>query len=147
MKNKRLIGLGIVLAIILIVSIWWIMPKTFLNNVETESVEVIEVFDGNNGHRLQTTSRDDISYIVSNIKDIKMKKEKIQLGMGTTYTLRFFDKSGKELDKFIINAPNIIIKGVIHYTCDNELKEVMEYLIDLENKAFPNDRVKWNENY
>ena len=138
MKNKKLLSISaVVVVIILSVLVWWLTLKYFLEDVKYEDIASIEVFNGSDGNQFIISEPDDISFIIDNIKTVSLKKDRISMGMGTTYNLSFLNTDGKEIDKFIIMTSSTIRKGIIFYECDGELKQVEDYLIDLEKAQFP----------
>ena len=137
-KKKILLSIAaVVVVIILSVLVWWLTPKCFLEDVKSEDIASIEVFNGSDGNQFIVSEPDDISFIIDNIKTVPLKKDRISMGMGTTYNLSFLNTDGKEIDKFIIMTSSTIRKGIIFYECDGELKQVEDYLIDLEKVQFP----------
>ena len=137
MKKKISIIIGIIALLVLGAAIWWFSPKTFLNNVNSGDIASIEAFNGNDGNRFTISEPDDISFITDSIKSVSLKKDRISMGMGTTYNLRFLNAEGNEIDKFIIMTPSTIRKGIVFYECDGELEQVEDYLINLEKVQFP----------
>ena len=129
--------IGIIALMIVGTVIWWFSPKSFLANVEAEEIAYIEVFNGNDGNQFTISEPDDISIITDSIKSVSMKKDRISMGMGTTYNLIFLNAEGNEIDKFIIMTSSTIRKGIVFYECDGELEQVEDYLINLEKVQFP----------
>ena len=143
-KEKNLLSIAtVVVVIILSALVWWLTPKYFLEDVKSDDIASIEVFNGSDGNQFIISEPDDISFIIDNIKTVSLKKDRISMGMGTTYNLSFLNTDGKEIDKFIIMTSSTIRKGIIFYECDGELKQVEEYLIDLEKAQFPD--TPWNK--
>lgn len=137
-KTKITVSIIIIAALFVLCSvIWWFSPKHFLKNVKADEISCIEVFNGNDGNRFTITDKNDISFILENIKSVSMGKDSIALGMGTTYNLRFMNSSGDEIDKFIIMSPETIKSGIVLYECKGELQQVEDYLIKLESIQFP----------
>ena len=132
MKKEISIIIRIIALLVLGTAIWWFSPKTFLNNVNSGDIASIEVFNGNDGNQFTISEPDDISFITDSIKSVSLKKDRISMGMGTTYNLRFLNAEGNEIDKFIIMTSSTIRKGFVFYECDGELEQVEDYLINLE---------------
>ena len=137
MKKKVPVVIGIIALMIVGTAIWWFSPKSFLANVEEEEIAYIEVFNGNDGNQFTISEPDDIFFLTDSIKSVSMKKDRISMGMGTTYNLRFLNAEGNEIDKFIIMTSSTIRKGIVFYECDGELEQVEDYLINLEKVQFP----------
>ena len=148
---KKNVVSGILAALVVVIvsaAIWWNSPTYFLKRTTPEDISKIEVFNGNNGDSFEVIDSEDISFIVEHIQQVPMKKEKIAMGMGTTYNLRFYDESGEEKEFFIINSKNSIRDGVMFYQCDGELETTEQYLIHLEGEHFPDSEwVKENMNH
>ena len=137
MKKTVLIIFGIISLVVVGTVIWWVSPKSFLSNVKSGEVASIEVFNGNDGNRFIISEPNDISFITDSIKLISLKKDRISMGMGTTYNLRFLNTEGSEIDEFIIMTSSTIRKGIVFYECDGELEQVEDYLIHLERVKYP----------
>ena len=137
MKKKIPIIIGIIALLVLGAAIWWFSPKIFLNNVNPADIAGIQVFNGNDGNRFAISEPNDISFITDSIKAVSLKKDRISMGMGTTYNLKFLNAEGNEIDKFIIMTSSTIRKGIVFYECDGELEQVEDYLINLEKAQFP----------
>lgn len=133
-----MVSILIVVALFVLGStIWWFFPKHFLKNVKCEEIASIEVFNGNDGNQFIITDKNDIAFILDNIKSVSMEKDGVSMGMGTSYNLRFLNKKRNEIDKFIIMSPTTIRSGLIFYECNGELQQVEDYLIELEEAQFP----------
>ena len=137
MKKKIPIIIGIIALLVLGAVIWWFSPKIFLNNLNSGNIASIEIFNGNDGNQFTISEPDDISFITDSTKSVSLKKDRISMGMGTTYNLRFLNAEGNEIDKFIIMTSSTIRKGIVFYECGGELEQVEEYLINLEKVQFP----------
>jgi hypothetical protein len=89
MKRKCLfIIIGcILLAALLAVYIWWYMPVRFLGRVDPADVARIEVFNGTNGQRFSIEDREDITYIVGKIADVRMRKAEYGQVDGFVYSI------------------------------------------------------------
>ena len=148
MKKKTKIIIGIITIAFVFVAVWWFSPKYFLKHVNPQDIVSIDVFNGNDGNGFTITDKEDIEFLTEHIQSIPMKKEEISIGMGYTYRVTFLNEKGKEIDEFIINGPTAIKQGAIFYQCNGELKEVEDYLIELERAKFPDtDWIKGQENH
>ncbi len=128
MKKK----LAVLIVIIVMMSIWWSSPVYFLKDVHANDVLKVEVFNGNSGEYFTIENEDDISYLVSNIQQTTLKRNKLSLGyMGTLFQLKFYDVKGKEIDAFIINYYDTIRKDPFFYR-DSTGNLCVDYLKDLE---------------
>ena len=133
MKKKRFIFPGIAAALLLAGLLWWTTPVTFLGGVAAGEVASIEVFDGNTGAAFSIVSRQEIEFIVSNIQQAEMQREKVSLGyMGTRFRLTFCDSAGRPLESFIVNSVNTIRKDPFFYR-DPAGGLCAEYLASLES--------------
>ncbi len=110
------------------------MPTKFLRNVSTENIARIESFNGSTGNGFIVVDPGDIAYIVKNIQEKSMKKQKFSLGyMGTMFRLKFFDEDGKKIDEFIVNYYDTIRKDPFFYRV-GEGSLCVDYLKELENQ-------------
>lgn len=115
-KNVVIASAAIVVAAVIGITVWWILPKSFLNGIEPGDVKVISVFNGNTGVEFEISDADEINQIVENIKDVSMKKSGISLGVvGYSFRLRFLDGAGRELESFVLNSPGAIRKDPFFY--------------------------------
>lgn len=95
MRKRRFIFLTAASVLLLAALFWWTTPVTFLEGVPADKVASIEVFDGNTGTGFTVVTPEDIQYIVSNLQQASMQREKLSLGyMGTRFRLTFCDSSG-----------------------------------------------------
>ena len=80
-KKKLLVFIAV---IFIMGYIWWFLPVHFLDDVNADDILHVEVFNGNSGQYFSIKNKDDISFIISNIQNIPMKREKVSIGyMGT----------------------------------------------------------------
>jgi len=128
--------LAISFVIIVIVGyICWSAPVHFLDSVNADDVLRVEVFNGNSGVYFTVENKKDISYIVSNIQNLSMKRDKVSLGyMGTLFKLKFYDVSGKKIDEFIVNNYDTIRKDPFFYK-DTTGNLCVDYLKGLEESS------------
>ncbi len=113
---------------------WYLSGKTFLYKEKPDSIEKISVFDGTTGRSFTVSGREEIEYIVGNIKSNRMKRDGISLGYkGYSFDLDFIDKDGKTVSSFIINSENTIRDDPFFYRCDGTL--CFDYLAALEKEA------------
>lgn len=147
-KRKKLLVCLFSAIILIAVSfgIWWVFPTHFLGGVSPEEIAVIEVFNGNDGNRLEVTAPEDISFLTKSIQSVPMKKDSIAMGMGTTYNLRFLAANGQEIDRFIIMDSSTVRSGLVFYECDGQLRQAEDYLIELEKALFPDTQWVKNQN-
>ena len=132
MKKKLAIS---VVVIVIMGYIWWPSPVHFLNNVNADDVLSVEVFSGNSGDGFTVEKKNDISYIVSNIQNITMKREKVSFGyMGYGYSLKLYNGNGKKIDEFIVNSNNLIRKDPFFYK-DTTRNLCYDYLKGLEESS------------
>lgn len=135
MKKKKVSLLIIIaiLALLAISAIWYFLPIGFLSGVEPFDIKSIAVFDGNTGIRFDISDIDEICYIVENIQDTRMERDKISTGYsGFSFHMRFYDETGKEIESFVINSSDTIRKDPFFYRCDGNL--CFDYLKELECK-------------
>ena len=132
MKKKNFALLSITTIIIPILLSLFI-PKSFGKNIRIEDINHIYVFDGNNGKEFTISNRDDIEYIVNNIKNNKVKINSLSLGyMGYGLKIKYMDSKGKTLLSFILNSKDTIRKDPFFYKCNGEL--CFEYIKKLESE-------------
>lgn len=121
---------------------WHFMPVRFLYGVEPEEIAVIKVSNGNNGNEFEITDPEDISYIVSNMKQIAFRKKTTADNIDYWYCLIFINEKGEGMDSLSIQNRNCIRKDTtskeaVYYFCNGELSEVGDYLESLESALFP----------
>ena len=133
MKKKSYVLLSTTTIIILIL-ISLFLPKSFGDNIKIEDINHIYVFDGNNGKEFTINNRNDIAYIVNNIKINKVKIDSLSLGyMGYGLKIKYMDNNNKTLLSFILNSRETIRKDPFLYKCnDDEL--CFEYIKKLESE-------------
>jgi len=133
MKKKLAISVAVIVIIVIMGYIWWSSPVQFLDSVNADDVLRVEVFNGNSGEGFIIENKNDISYIVSNIQNITMKREKVSFGyMGYGYRLKFYNGNGKKIDEFIVNSNDTVRNDPFFYTdttgnlCEDYLKGLEE---------------------
>ncbi len=133
MRKRRFIFLAAVSVLFLAALFWWATPVTFLEGVPADKVTSIEVFDGGTGIGFTVVAPEDIQYIVSNLQQASMQREKLSLGyMGTRFRLTFYDDSGVPLETLIVNSANTIRKDPFFYR-DPDASLCLDYLVSLED--------------
>jgi hypothetical protein len=136
MKKGKKIALFILVAAATVIAIsaaWYFSPKTFLKGMEPSDVSSISVFDGNNGNGFVIEDETEIRYVVENIQSNAMKRGKVSVGYtGYSFSMKFYDNSGKEIDSFIMNSATTIRDDPFFYRCDGGL--CFDYLKELENQ-------------
>lgn len=135
MKSRRSIVITTI-GVVMLGFIWWSSPVHFLKNVLPEEISHIEVFDGNTGYQFQIERPEEIEYIISNIQNREMRREKVSLGyMGTSYRLTFLDTQDRVVEEFIVNHAETIRKDPFFYTdasaglCVDYLERLGERLV------------------
>lgn len=136
MKRKQkilLLLIAIVIVIIVVLAVWYFSPKTFLSDIEATDVKSISVFDGSTGKRFDIDDPEEIKYIVKNIQDNEMERDKISVNYsGSAFQMSFRSENEKILDSFAINGDNTIRSDPFFYCCDGGL--CYDYLKELEDK-------------
>ena len=133
MRKRRFIFLAAVSVLLLAALFWWATPVTFLEGIPADTVTSIEVFDGGTGIGFTVVAPEDIQYIVSNLQQASMQREKLSLGyMGTRFRLTFYDDSGVPLETLIVNSANTIRKDPFFYR-DPDASLCLDYLVSLED--------------
>ena len=132
MKKKISILISVLLAVMVMVTIYYFTPKTFGKGVDPENVDHINVFDGNTGEGFTVDNAEDIKYIVENIQSQSMRRSGISLGhMGYKFSVVFIDENDKAVVPiFFINSDSVLRKDPFFYYCDGGL--CVEYLVELE---------------
>ena len=136
MRKRRFIFLAAVYVLLLAALFWWATPVTFLEGVPADKVTSIEVFDGGTGIGFTVVAPEDIQYIVSNLQQASMQREKLSLGyMGTRFRLTFYDDSGVPLETLIVNSANTIRKDPFFYRDPDAslCLDYLDYLVSLES--------------
>ena len=133
MRKRRFIFLAAVSVLLLAALFWWATPVTFLEGIPADKVTSIEVFDGGTGIGFTVVAPEDIQYIVSNLQQASMQREKLSRGyMGTRFRLTFYDDSGVPLETLIVNSANTIRKDPFFYR-DPDASLCLDYLVSLED--------------
>ena len=133
MRKRRFIFLAAVSVLLLAALFWWATPVTFLKGVPADKVTSIEVFDGGTGIGFTVVAPEDIQYIVSNLQQASMQREKLSLGyMGTRFRLTFYDDRGVPLETLIVNSAHTIRKDPFFYR-DPDASLCLDYLVSLED--------------
>lgn len=115
-----------------ILGVWYYIPKTFLNKIDASEVMPISVFDGNTGKGFVIESSEEIRQIVENIQQVQVKRNKISVGYsGYSFRMQFMDKNGKVIDSFIINSSDTIRDDPFFYQSDGGL--CYDYMKELED--------------
>lgn len=136
MRKRRFIFLAAVSVLLLAALFWWATPVTFLEGIPADKVTSIEVFDGGTGIGFTVVAPEDIQYIVSNLQQASMQREKLSLGyMGTRFRLTFYDDSGVPLETLIVNSANTIRKDPFFYRDPDAslCLDYLDYLVSLES--------------
>ena len=136
MRKRRFIFLAAVSVLLLAALFWWATPVTFLEGIPADKVTSIEVFDGGTGIGFTVVAPEDIQYIVSNLQQASMQREKLSLGyMGTRFRLTFYDYSGVPLETLIVNSANTIRKDPFFYRDPDAslCLDYLDYLVSLES--------------
>ena len=121
MKKKNFVLLSIS-TIILLILLSIFLPKSFGENIRIEDINYIYVFDGNNGKEFTINNRNDVEYIVNNIKNNKVKINSLSLGyMGYGLKIKYMDNNNKILLSFILNSKDTIRNDPFFYKCNDEL--------------------------
>ena len=113
-KHVLIIIVCVLLAALLTGYIWWYMPTYFLKDVDPADVAKITVFNGTTGQSFAIEDREDISYIVGKISDVRMRKEEYGHVDGFVYSISFYAADGTRIDGFILNG-DTIRDGAIRY--------------------------------
>ncbi len=136
-KHKKLkIFLAIVLAISVIFTIWYVTPKTFLNQ-DADDIVKIECFNGTTGQTVIIEDEETINYIVTQLQGTKYKADSLALGMGTMFNLTFYSEFGGS--KTLTLQPGSKIKqGTYFYVPqgDYSLDELYDFLEDANGFAY-----------
>lgn len=101
---------------------WYTTPCTFLRGVEPAQVKRISVFDGNRGAAFDIVDPEEIGYIVANIQEQELERDKVSVGYsGFRFRLGFYDGAGRELESFVLNSASDLRKDPFFYRCDGGL--------------------------
>lgn len=121
-------------ALIVLTSGYYVLPKTFGENINPSDVDHISVFAGNNGKNFTVTDPEEIRYIVENIQSHPVKKDGISYGRkGYCFRITCLDSNNNPvIPVFILNSDSVIRKDPFFYSCDGGL--CFEYLKECEVK-------------
>ena len=133
MKAKVFIIILIILAALAAVGATIYFSETkFLDNIYSDDIEYIEVFNGNNGNKMRIRDQEDIDHIVDNLKSAKVKKSGISLGKeGYSYDMKFIGNDYNVIYELIINSENTVRMDPFFYTTDDYF--CYDYIQDIEN--------------
>lgn len=121
---------------------WCFFPINFLQEVEPEAIASIKVVDGNNGNQFEITDRDDVSKIVGGIQQVTFRKKEIASVPGHWYQLDFLNENGETVASLAIQNYRAVRKELstntsIFFYCDEEMREIGDYLQQMEGTYFP----------
>lgn len=109
MKKKLPIVILIVFGIIMVI---WLRVPIDIVSIDPNEVIEIDIFDGSTGNSIKTFDKEDITYIIENINNIKLKREKLSLGDAEhSFKVEIYGSDGKEID--VWNNAMIISKDKI----------------------------------
>ncbi|MBQ3078280.1 MAG: hypothetical protein IJC43_10520 [Clostridia bacterium] len=80
-------------------------PKTFV----IEGAQRLSVMSGTTGERIELTSAEDIAYLTDNIGALSFSKGDKVNGDGWSYSLCWYDESGKELETVTLLGDGVTI--------------------------------------
>ena len=118
MRRKQIVIISAIAIVIIGIYIWF---KTPINMMGTNPEEIMEIviFDGNTGNSVRTFDKEDISYIIENLNNIKLKREKLSSGyVGYSFKITIYGNDGEKIDgwnNFIINSKDTIRKDPFFY--------------------------------
>lgn len=136
MKKRAVIILGIIVILIVFAVVWWNSPTSFLKSVNADKVAVIYVRDGHTGSRFAVENREDIIYIVENIRKNSFRKNGVSLfRMGTWFTLTFCDENGRKISEFIVNSDSDIRRDPFFFNAGAGNMDIVDYLSMLETAS------------
>lgn len=135
--KKRSVVAAAILLVICVAAVWWFAPKHFLRGVAPEEVSKIQVLDGNTGNQFEITDPEEIEALLREFQQTPMKKERISMGMGTSFRMTWLDQKGREIDFFILQTADTIVDGVVFYHCDGGLAHAEARLEALEEELCP----------
>ena len=127
-KTKIIVG-GIAFLCITCGLMWCFTPVHFLQEMESEEVAMVMVYNGKNEDVFATTNPDDISYIVNNIKEITFRENRFDSEIDTDYyILTFLGEDGEIMDSIGIQNDYLATRGELFYPLRGEPDIVVEYL-------------------
>lgn len=109
MNKKRaiLLVLVIILMFIVIISINFFVPKKIMK--VDEQIDKITIFNGNTGKLTTIIDQKEINSIVKEFNDVAFLKKGFALGrIGYSLNIIYYDKSGKNTKKIIVNSEDTI---------------------------------------
>lgn len=124
-------------------SIWWWFPTHILEEIETNKISIIKVFNKNSGNEFEITDSNDVSIIVEGIGEKTFRKKSVNSeNIAYWYQLTFYGENGKEIETLDIQNKHIIKKYIsdkftIYYYCNEGLDVVTDCLERAEALQFP----------
>lgn len=109
MNKKRaiLLVLVIILVFIVMISINFFIPKKIMK--VDEEIDKITIFNGKTGKLTTIIDKKEINSIAKEFNDVAFLKKGFALGrIGYSLNINYYDKSGKNTKKIIVNSEDTI---------------------------------------
>lgn len=116
MKGRLLKAAALLAAVIICGAVWYMSPVHLMRSISAEDIGAVYVFDGSSGSDCTICDREQIEYIVNNLKGISFKRSGISLGkQGYRYRMTFKNVQGKTIDELIINSSGVLRRDPFFY--------------------------------
>jgi hypothetical protein len=130
--NKKYLLILLTILLIICWAIFYFYPVSIIN-IEPNDVSYINIFDGSNGKSLDIVDENNIEHIIKNLNNIKLKRDKLSIGMkGYSYSITIYKENNEIYKKFIINSKNTIRKDPFFYKDDTNSIDY-DYIYNLIN--------------
>ena len=140
MKKYVKVLILILVFIVVMVAIFFLpflTKKTFLNNISSDEIEKIEIFDGNTGNGFTITDIAEIDDIVASFQNAETHRTSFSLGkMGYKFKMTFIGEGNQEKYELYLNSSDTIRKDPYFYETDGYL--CFDRIQDLENEYIKN---------
>lgn len=135
MKKEKIIS-AIIIILLGVLIVLWFLPVKFFIGVKPKNVATIKVFNGTNGNSYEITEREEVEYIVRNIKSVNYRKTPhFGGGQGFLLSITLLDEKGEQLG-YIRTGGNDYVKGLLGYVPYTKFSKRIctEYILNIEDR-------------
>lgn len=126
--------LSFAVAFIIIVSgllVWYNLPVKLLPR-SADTITKINLRDGNTGRKATISDSEAIRFIVGALHDVSFKRDRLALGVGTSYRLSFVSGNGRAEPELVIQTGRDVKKGIFFYTLLDDTQDLVALSVYLE---------------
>ena len=135
MKRKILTLAAISLVVLLLCGalLWWFLPLRVLQDVASDEVLRITVFDGGTGKRFAVEDPTAIAQILTNLQAPAYQREAyVGDRDGFSFSLTLYNAQGEILERLAVNGERTLVRGDWAYT-PKDATLCFAYLTELES--------------